>query len=88
MFYIIPKVLRMSKQVFNYLVIGAGSGGIASARRVAQLKPSLKIAVIEKARPGGTCVNVGCVPKKVRKWYFDCKYILLFVIINSIIVLW
>ena len=56
----------MSKQFFNYLVIGAGSGGIASARRAALLKPSLKIAVIEKSRPGGTCVNVGCVPKKVR----------------------
>ena len=55
----------MTKNLFNYLVIGAGSGGIASARRAALLDRSLKIAVIEKARPGGTCVNVGCVPKKV-----------------------
>ncbi|KAL5256581.1 hypothetical protein ACHWQZ_G011731 [Mnemiopsis leidyi] len=55
----------MAKQFFNYLVIGGGSGGIASARRAALLQPSLKIAVIEKSRPGGTCVNVGCVPKKV-----------------------
>ena len=56
----------MSKNIFNYLVIGCGSGGIASARRAAMLNKSLKIAVIEKGRPGGTCVNVGCVPKKVK----------------------
>jgi glutathione reductase (NADPH) len=48
---------------FDYLVIGAGSGGIASARRAA--KHGAKVAVIERARLGGTCVNVGCVPKKV-----------------------
>jgi hypothetical protein len=48
---------------FDYLVIGAGSGGIASARRAATY--GAKVAVVEKARLGGTCVNVGCVPKKV-----------------------
>ena len=48
---------------FDYLVIGAGSGGIASARRAATY--GVKVAVVEKARLGGTCVNVGCVPKKV-----------------------
>jgi len=48
---------------FDYLVIGAGSGGIASARRAASY--GKKVGVIEKARLGGTCVNVGCVPKKV-----------------------
>lgn len=48
---------------FDYLVIGAGSGGIASARRAASY--GKKVAVIEKGRLGGTCVNVGCVPKKV-----------------------
>eukprot|EP00560_Eucampia_antarctica_P002654 CAMPEP_0197831386 /NCGR_PEP_ID=MMETSP1437-20131217/9731_1 /TAXON_ID=49252 ORGANISM="Eucampia antarctica, Strain CCMP1452" /NCGR_SAMPLE_ID=MMETSP1437 /ASSEMBLY_ACC=CAM_ASM_001096 /LENGTH=548 /DNA_ID=CAMNT_0043434285 /DNA_START=53 /DNA_END=1699 /DNA_ORIENTATION=+ len=48
---------------FDYLVIGAGSGGIASARRAATY--GAKVAVIEKGRLGGTCVNVGCVPKKV-----------------------
>lgn len=48
---------------FDYLVIGAGSGGIASARRAATY--GAKVGVIEKARLGGTCVNVGCVPKKV-----------------------
>lgn len=48
---------------FDYLVIGAGSGGIASARRAATY--GAKVAVVEKGRLGGTCVNVGCVPKKV-----------------------
>jgi len=48
---------------FEYLVIGAGSGGIASARRAAQY--GAKVAIVERARLGGTCVNVGCVPKKI-----------------------
>lgn len=48
---------------YDYLVIGAGSGGIASARRAASY--GAKVGVIEKGRLGGTCVNVGCVPKKV-----------------------
>lgn len=48
---------------FDYLVIGAGSGGIASARRAASY--GAKVGVVEKGRLGGTCVNVGCVPKKV-----------------------
>eukprot|EP00614_Pseudopedinella_elastica_P010534 CAMPEP_0172609656 /NCGR_PEP_ID=MMETSP1068-20121228/29603_1 /TAXON_ID=35684 /ORGANISM="Pseudopedinella elastica, Strain CCMP716" /LENGTH=515 /DNA_ID=CAMNT_0013413219 /DNA_START=97 /DNA_END=1644 /DNA_ORIENTATION=+ len=48
---------------FDYLVIGAGSGGIASARRAAQW--GAKVAVVERGALGGTCVNVGCVPKKV-----------------------
>eukprot|EP00795_Rhopilema_esculentum_P016487 gene16487-7905_t len=48
---------------FDYLVIGGGSGGIASARRAAEF--GAKVALVEKARLGGTCVNVGCVPKKI-----------------------
>lgn len=48
---------------FDYLVIGAGSGGIASARRAAGY--GANVAVIEGKSLGGTCVNVGCVPKKV-----------------------
>lgn len=49
---------------FDYLVIGGGSGGIASARRAASY--GAKVAVVEGGgRMGGTCVNVGCVPKKV-----------------------
>jgi len=49
--------------LFDYLVIGGGSGGIASARRAASY--GIKTALIEGSRLGGTCVNVGCVPKKV-----------------------
>ena len=48
---------------FDYLVIGGGSGGIASARRAAQ--HGAKVALVEAGRLGGTCVNVGCVPKKI-----------------------
>jgi glutathione reductase (NADPH) len=51
---------------FDYVVVGAGSGGIASARRAASY--GAKVAVIEGAKLGGTCVNVGCVPKKLM-WY-------------------
>mmetsp|Transcript_46659 Transcript_46659/g.117544 ORF Transcript_46659/g.117544 Transcript_46659/m.117544 type:complete len:451 (-) Transcript_46659:115-1467(-) len=53
----------MMAEIFDFLVIGGGSGGIASARRAAQY--GAKVALVEKARLGGTCVNVGCVPKKV-----------------------
>jgi len=47
----------------DYLVIGGGSGGIASARRAASY--GARVGVIEASAIGGTCVNVGCVPKKV-----------------------
>ncbi|KAJ3193460.1 Glutathione reductase [Irineochytrium annulatum] len=50
-------------KVYDFLVLGGGSGGIASARRAASY--GAKVAVIENARWGGTCVNVGCVPKKI-----------------------
>nr|CAB3251027.1 glutathione reductase [Phallusia mammillata] len=50
----------------DYLVIGGGSGGVASARRATEF--GISAAVIEHGRLGGTCVNVGCVPKKVM-WY-------------------
>lgn len=53
----------MTDYDYDYLVIGGGSGGIASAKRAAL--HGAKTLVIEKARLGGTCVNVGCVPKKV-----------------------
>ena len=48
---------------YDYLVIGAGSGGMASARRAAGY--GKKVGVIEKSALGGTCVNLGCVPKKI-----------------------
>ncbi|KAI9279253.1 glutathione-disulfide reductase [Umbelopsis sp. AD052] len=55
----------MSEQAYDYLVIGGGSGGLASARRAGAMHNS-RVALIEGSpRLGGTCVNVGCVPKKV-----------------------
>jgi glutathione reductase (NADPH) len=51
---------------FDLLVIGGGSGGIAHARRAAEYGAT--VGVIEYGPLGGTCVNVGCVPKKVM-WY-------------------
>lgn len=48
---------------FDYLVIGGGSGGLATARRA--VKYGQRVAIIENKRLGGTCVNVGCVPKKL-----------------------
>lgn len=48
---------------FDYLVIGGGSGGVSTARRAASY--GAKVLLIESHRLGGTCVNVGCVPKKV-----------------------
>jgi len=48
---------------YDFLVIGGGSGGIAAAKRAASY--GAKTALIEAHRIGGTCVNVGCVPKKV-----------------------
>lgn len=48
---------------FDYICIGGGSGGIASANRAAMY--GAKVALIEASALGGTCVNVGCVPKKV-----------------------
>ncbi|MGX7025003.1 glutathione-disulfide reductase [Vagococcus hydrophili] len=48
---------------FDYIVIGGGSGGIASANRAGMR--GAKVLLIEGSDIGGTCVNVGCVPKKV-----------------------
>ncbi len=51
---------------FDLLVIGGGSGGLATARRAA--RHGANVAAVEFDRLGGTCVNRGCVPKKVM-WY-------------------
>ena len=55
----------MAKE-YDLLVIGGGSGGLAHAQRAAEY--GARAAVIEYGPLGGTCVNVGCVPKKVM-WY-------------------
>src|SRR4051794_28690821 len=47
---------------FDLVVVGAGPGGYAAALRGAQL--GLKVACVERERPGGICLNWGCIPTK------------------------
>lgn len=53
----------MTEFDYDYFVIGAGSGGVASARRAAAY--GARVAIAESVRVGGTCVLRGCVPKKL-----------------------
>ncbi len=53
-------------QHYNLIAIGGGSGGLSAAERAAEY--GKKTAVIESQKLGGTCVNIGCVPKKVM-WF-------------------
>ncbi len=48
---------------FDFVVLGGGSGGLAAAKRAADL--GARAALIEPAELGGTCVHRGCVPKKI-----------------------
>jgi glutathione-disulfide reductase len=56
----------MNTQHYDLISIGGGSGGLAVAEKAAML--GAKTAIIDPQRLGGTCVNNGCVPKKVM-WY-------------------
>ncbi|WP_193570338.1 glutathione-disulfide reductase [Luteibacter yeojuensis] len=56
----------MTVETFDLIVIGGGSGGLAAAIRAA--KHGARVALLEPKELGGTCVNVGCVPKKAM-WY-------------------
>jgi glutathione reductase (NADPH) len=49
--------------IFDLIVIGGGSGGLATAQRAAEY--GARVAIVESHRLGGTCVNVGCIPKKM-----------------------
>lgn len=53
----------MTQNSYDFIVLGGGSGGIAAARRAAQ--HGARVALMESGRLGGTCVNLGCVPKKI-----------------------
>lgn len=56
----------MHNKHYDLIVIGGGSGGLAVAEKAASY--GRKVAVVEAGNIGGTCVNNGCVPKKVM-WY-------------------
>ena len=53
----------MTDAKYDLVVIGAGSGGVRAARMAAQR--GVRVAVAEDAPLGGTCVNLGCIPKKL-----------------------
>ena len=53
----------MAEYDFDLFVIGAGSGGVRASRMAASF--GARVAVAEELYLGGTCVNVGCVPKKL-----------------------
>lgn len=64
--------MKLSEFDYDLFVIGAGSGGVRASRIAASL--GAKVAVAEERYFGGTCVNVGCVPKKLFSYaahYFD-----------------
>jgi dihydrolipoamide dehydrogenase len=52
----------MSEISCNLLVIGAGPGGYVCAIRAGQL--GVDTVIVEAAKPGGTCLNIGCIPSK------------------------
>lgn len=54
---------------YDFLIIGAGTGGMAAAKKAADY--GAKVAVIEKEKVGGTCLNRGCTPKKLMVYAAD-----------------
>ncbi|MBW2213175.1 MAG: FAD-dependent oxidoreductase, partial [Deltaproteobacteria bacterium] len=53
----------MAEYDYDLFVVGAGSGGVRAARVASEL--GARVAIAEMDRMGGTCVNVGCIPKKL-----------------------
>ncbi|MBW1876664.1 MAG: FAD-dependent oxidoreductase [Deltaproteobacteria bacterium] len=53
----------MAEYDYDLFVVGAGSGGVRAARVASEL--GARVAIAEMGRMGGTCVNVGCIPKKL-----------------------
>jgi glutathione reductase (NADPH) len=53
----------MSRYDHDFIIIGAGSGGVRAARWAARF--GARVAIAEERYLGGTCVNVGCIPKKL-----------------------
>ena len=61
----------MNHNPFDLFVIGAGSGGVRAARMAAGF--GARVAIAEERYLGGTCVNVGCVPKKLLLMAANCS---------------
>ncbi|MBP6782098.1 MAG: FAD-dependent oxidoreductase, partial [Ottowia sp.] len=55
--------MNPSSHDFDLFVIGGGSGGVRAARMAATR--GVRVGMAESGRMGGTCVNVGCIPKKL-----------------------
>lgn len=70
-------MMTQAVKSFDYLVIGGGSGGLASARRASVL--GAKAAVIEHGRLGGTCVS--SVERRFLKTRPSCLYCFLFALV-------
>ena len=51
-----------AETTYDVVILGGGSGGYACAFRAAEL--GLSVALVEKAKLGGTCLHVGCIPTK------------------------
>ena len=61
------------KATYDLIVIGAGSGGLAAAKRAAKMYGK-RVMIVENDRLGGTCVSVGCVPKKMWHTVADFRH--------------
>lgn len=60
----------MNKFDFDLIVIGAGSGGVRASRMAA--RTGARVAIVEAQALGGTCVNIGCIPKKL--FYYGAEF--------------
>ena len=65
----------MSNYDYDLFVIGAGSGGVRASRLAASL--GARVAVAEERFLGGTCVNVGCIPKKLLVYASALRFLVL-----------
>ncbi len=71
-FYFNNKIKKMNSYDYDFFVIGGGSGGLSASKQAASLGKKVALADFVKPTPigtkwgiGGTCVNVGCIPKKM-----------------------
>lgn len=61
-----PREIRMNRYDYDLFTIGGGSGGVRASRFASQY--GAKVALAEKSHLGGTCVNLGCIPKKLMSY--------------------